>query len=70
MPLEVARLDCNPMQDPGDPLPLELADGSRVKARTVVVASGARYRRLDIPDIEMFEGAGVSYWASAVEAKL
>jgi thioredoxin reductase (NADPH) len=35
-----------------------------------VVASGARYRRPDIPDIATFEGAGVSYWASAVEAKL
>jgi thioredoxin reductase (NADPH) len=36
----------------------------------VVVASGARYRRPDIANIEAFEGAGVSYWASAIEAKL
>jgi thioredoxin reductase (NADPH) len=36
----------------------------------VVVASGARYRRPDIPNLSTFEGAGVSYWASPVEAKL
>ena len=41
-----------------------------MKSRTVVIASGARYRRPDIPDLEIFEGAGVSYWASPVEAKL
>ncbi|HEY2752617.1 FAD-dependent oxidoreductase, partial [Phenylobacterium sp.] len=68
VPLEVARLDCAPA--PGEPLRLELTDGSTARARTVVVASGARYRRPDIPDIATFEGAGVSYWASAVEAKL
>ena len=41
-----------------------------MRARTIVIASGARYRRPEIVDIETFEGAGVSYWASAVEAKL
>ena len=35
-----------------------------------MVASGARYRRPDIPNLSDFEGAGVSYWASPVEAKL
>ena len=40
------------------------------RARTVVVASGARYRRPDIPDLAMFEGAGISYWASPIEARL
>lgn len=34
------------------------------------MASGARYRRPDIPDLAVFEGAGVSYWASPIEAKL
>jgi thioredoxin reductase (NADPH) len=68
IPLEVARLDCE--GQPGDPLRLELTDGSVVRGRTVVIASGARYRRPEIPDLAMFEGAGVSYWASAVEAKL
>jgi thioredoxin reductase (NADPH) len=41
-----------------------------VQARTVVIASGARYRRPDIPRLAEFEGAGVSYWASAIEARL
>ena len=49
---------------------LKLAGDRDVSARTVVIASGARYRRPDIADIEMFEGAGISYWATAVEAKL
>ena len=71
IPLEVARLDCGgPRGIPGDPLRLELTDGRAVRARTVVVASGARYRRPDIPNLATFEGASVSYWASPVEAKL
>jgi thioredoxin reductase (NADPH) len=71
IPLEVARLDCGgPERRPGDPLRLELTDGRAVRARTVVVASGARYRRPAIPNLATFEGAGLSYWASPVEAKL
>jgi thioredoxin reductase (NADPH) len=71
IPLEVARLDCGgPERRPGAPLRLELTDGRAVRARTVVVASGARYRRPEIPNLSIFEGAGVSYWASPVEAKL
>lgn len=49
---------------------LELADGRTVRARAVVVATGARYRRPEIPDLAQFEGRGVSYWASPVEARL
>jgi len=70
VPLEVVRLDCDGPRSADEPLQLELGDGSRVRTRTVVIASGARYRRPAIPNIETFEGAGVSYWASAVEAKL
>jgi thioredoxin reductase (NADPH) len=66
--LEVASLDCD--RPPGEPLKLVMTDGSEVCARTVVIASGARYRQPDIQGIEAMEGAGVSYWASAVEAKL
>ena len=40
-----------PERRPGDPLRLELTDGRAVRARTVVVASGARYRRPDIPNL-------------------
>ena len=71
IPLEVKYLDCGgPARRPNDPLRLELADGRSIHGRTVVVASGARYRRPNIPNVTEFEGAGVSYWASAVEAKL
>ena len=41
-----------------------------MRSRTVVIASGARYRRLEIDNLATFEGAGVSYWASPVEARL
>jgi thioredoxin reductase (NADPH) len=71
IPLEVARLECGgPERARADPLRLHLTDGRAVGARTVVVASGARYRRPDIPNVSIFERAGVSYWASPVEAKL
>jgi thioredoxin reductase (NADPH) len=51
-------------------LTLELAGGKAVTSRTIVIASGAHYRRPDIANIESFEGNGVSYWASPIEAKL
>jgi thioredoxin reductase (NADPH) len=45
-------------------------DGDHAQARTVVIATGARYRRPHIPDLEKYEGSHVHYWASALEAKL
>jgi thioredoxin reductase (NADPH) len=47
-----------------------LADAECARARTVVVATGARYRRLGIANLADFEGASVHYWASPLEAKL
>jgi thioredoxin reductase (NADPH) len=71
IPLEVAQFDCDDSKQlPGAPLKLGLTDGRAVRARAVVVASGARYRRPDIPNLSIFEGVGVSYWASPIEAKL
>jgi thioredoxin reductase (NADPH) len=49
---------------------LKLSEGERVSARSVVIASGARYRRPAIDGLESFEGASVHYWASPLEAKL
>ncbi len=69
IPLEVSRLDCSG-RNAGDPFRLQLTNGGSVQARTIVVASGARYRRPAIPNLEVFEGRGISYWASPVEAKL
>jgi thioredoxin reductase (NADPH) len=42
----------------------------QVRARAVVLASGARYRRLELAELSRFEGSCVHYWASAVEARL
>jgi thioredoxin reductase (NADPH) len=71
IPLQVSHLDCGKGNGhDGDPFKLEIADGGAVRAKTVIVASGAAYRRPPIANLPVFEGAGVSYWASPVEAKL
>ena len=49
---------------------LAVGDGETVRARTVVMASGARYRRLDVANLAQFEGTCVHYWASPIEARL
>jgi thioredoxin reductase (NADPH) len=53
---EVARLSRR-----GDVRALTLSDGREVEARAVVIATGARYRRLEVPAVERFVGAGVFY---------
>lgn len=65
IPDEALRLEC------GDhPFHLRLATGERVKARAAVIATGARYRRLNVPRLEEFEGSTVHYWASPMEQQL
>ena len=54
----------------GSPFQLTLGNGETVRARSVVLASGARYRRLGIDNLSEFEGSCVHYWASAVETRL
>jgi thioredoxin reductase (NADPH) len=51
-------------------LTLRLASGERVSTRSVVIASGARYRRPAVANLDAFEGSSVHYWASPLEAKL
>ncbi len=71
IPLNVTALECGgDERKPGDLFTLRLESGIGLQARAVVVASGARYRQIDIENLSLFEGAGVSYWASPVEAKL
>ena len=65
VPAPVARLRCGQAR-----ASLELADGRRVRARTVVVAAGAAYRRPSVAGLSRYEGRGVYYWASPVEATL
>jgi thioredoxin reductase (NADPH) len=55
---------------PAGPFTLDLQIGERVRARSVVLATGARYRRLDVENLDAFEAASVHYWASPLEAKL
>jgi len=70
IPMEVDRLDCDAANE-GAPMTLKLADGRSIRARSVVVASGARYRRpSECGNLMAMEGRGVWYWASPIEAKL
>jgi len=61
----VVGLDCDET-----PYSLKLDDGAQIRARAIVVATGARYRKLAVADYERFEGAGVYYAATAMEAGL
>jgi thioredoxin reductase (NADPH) len=61
----VVGVDCNVR-----PFKLDLDDGSHVLARAIVIASGARYRTLDVENFARFEGQGIHYAATAMEANL
>jgi thioredoxin reductase (NADPH) len=52
------------------PFVLKLSNNEQAKARSIVIATGARYRRLAVDGLEAFEGSSVHYWASPLEAKL
>jgi len=67
IPVEVMSLECGR----ADGLfALKLDDGNLLRSRAVVIASGARYRRPGIDRLAEFEGRGVWYWASPIEARL
>lgn len=65
IPARAASLLCHER-----PLKLALDDGTCLRARTAVLATGARYRKPALPDLGRYEGRGVYYWASPVEARL
>ena len=67
IPVTVTALDCSRTDGA---FGLNLDDGEVLRARSVVVASGARYRRPEIEKLADFEGRGVWYWASPIEARL
>ena len=58
-------LDCR-----GLPFTIRLTDQVTISTRAVVVATGARYRKLDVPNLERFQGQGVHYAATSVESRL
>jgi thioredoxin reductase (NADPH) len=69
IPDEVTGLDRLDGAESG-PFVLKLSNSERAKARSIVIATGARYRRLAVDGLEAFEGSSVHYWASPLEAKL
>jgi thioredoxin reductase (NADPH) len=52
------------------PYRVELGPGDSVAARVIVIATGARYHKPAIPSLERFEGVGIYYSATAVEARV
>jgi len=67
IPMSAKSLDCT---RPDGAFALTLDGEDHLRARAIVVASGARYRRPEIENLDKFEGRGVWYWASPVEARL
>jgi thioredoxin reductase (NADPH) len=67
IPMGVSSIDC---RQANGAFALRLNDGDTLRAKAVVVASGARYRRPNIDNLAKFEGRGVWYWASPIEAQL
>jgi thioredoxin reductase (NADPH) len=67
IPVEVKSLDCSRADGS---FGLKLDNGDVLRSRSVVVASGARYRRPEIENLAAFDGRGVWYWASPIEARL
>lgn len=59
------RLSCD-----RKPYAIEIDDGPRVPARTIIIATGAAYRKPDLPNLGRFEGAGVYYGATHMERQL
>ena len=64
-PVSVVRIE---RQATGDHA-LELCSGQVVRSRAILIATGASYRRLPVQDCDRFEGAGVYYAATSVEAR-
>jgi thioredoxin reductase (NADPH) len=60
-----ARLSCD-----SKPYVVELENGTRISTRTVLIATGAQYRKLPLKNLSRFEGAGIYYGATFVEAQL
>jgi thioredoxin reductase (NADPH) len=85
IPVDITQLNCDATQtrswkaladsarSGGPPRPamqLHLDGEKTVRAKTIVVASGARYRQPSLANLNEFEGRGIHYWASSLEAKL
>ena len=58
------------IEDGGGVYRLRLEDDQQIRARAVVIATGARYRKLDVPNYARFEGQAIYYAATAIESQL
>ena len=65
VPCQAESLGCN-----GESFDVGLTGGATVRAKSIIIASGARYRRLELDDLQRYEGAGVFYAATETEARL
>ena len=61
----IVELDCDDR-----PYALQLECGQRIASRSVIIASGARYRQLNLDNYDKYEGQGIHYAATAIEARL
>ena len=61
----VAELRCD-----ARPFQLVTSDGSTIRSKTIVIATGAQYRKLPIENLSRFEGVGVYYGAATIEAQM
>jgi thioredoxin reductase (NADPH) len=61
----VTKLTCD-----RKPYALELDDGTTLKSRSVIIATGAQYNKLEVPNLALFEGTGVYYGATYIESQL
>jgi thioredoxin reductase (NADPH) len=62
---KAASIDCD-----RSPFCIELEGGQRLSTRSIVIATGARYRKLDLPNYDKFEGQGIHYAATWIEGNL
>ncbi|WP_407168433.1 FAD-dependent oxidoreductase [Bradyrhizobium sp. ORS 111] len=67
IPVSVRSLDCSKASGV---FALATECGHTLRAKSIVIASGARYRRPAIDNLDAYEGRGVWYWASPIEARL
>ena len=71
VPVEVVRLECGASsQSEASRYRLEMDNGERIETRALIIATGARYRKPDLPNLARYEGRGVYYGASFMEATL
>ena len=67
--ITIART-ANELKATQSPYTIELDNGETVRGRTVIIAAGSRYRRLNLPNLGQFEGVGVYYGATRLESEV